>query len=93
MRNLAVRRQLPMLGPMNVAGIPYRTIWPEPDGNAVGIIDQTLLPHRFATVRLSTPAAVAQAIRDMLVRGAPLIGAAGAYGLALAIRHDPCTLR
>ncbi|MBK8478009.1 MAG: S-methyl-5-thioribose-1-phosphate isomerase [Opitutaceae bacterium] len=74
---------------MNVAGIPYRTIWPDPGGSAVGIIDQTLLPHRFATARLSTLAEVAHAIRAMLVRGAPLIGATAAYGLALALRNDP----
>ncbi len=88
MRNLAVRPRLPMLGPVNVAGIPYRTIWPEPDGSAVGIIDQTRLPHRFVTARLSSAADAAHAIREMLVRGAPLIGATAAYGLALALRHD-----
>ena len=70
---------------MNVAGKPCRTIWP----TAVRIIDQTLLPHRFATVRLATAAEVARAIRTMQVRGAPLIGAAGAWGLALALRADP----
>ena len=74
---------------MNVAGKPCRTIWPEPDGAAVRIVDQTLLPHCFATVRLGTAAGVAHAIRTMQVRGAPLIGAAGAYGLALAIQADP----
>jgi len=78
-----------MLGPVNVAGIPYRTIWPDPDGSAVSIIDQTLLPHRFATVRLAALPAFAHAIREMLVRGAPLIGATAAYGLAVALRHDP----
>ncbi len=77
-----------MLGPVNVAGIPYRTIWPEPDGSAVGIIDQTRLPHRFATARLASATDAAHAIRDMLVRGAPLIGATAAYGLALALRRD-----
>ena len=78
-----------MLGSVNVAGIPYRTIWPDPGGAAVGIIDQTLLPHQFATARLTTLADVTHAIRTMLVRGAPLIGATAAYGLALALRHDP----
>ncbi len=77
-----------MLGPVNVAGIPYRTIWPEPGGTAVGIIDQTALPHRFATVRLASADDAAHAIRDMLVRGAPLIGATAAYGLALGLRRD-----
>ncbi len=75
-----------MLGCVNVAGIPYRTIWPEPDGAAIGVIDQTGLPHRFATVRLASLADVARAIREMLVRGAPLIGATAAYGLALGLR-------
>ncbi len=89
MRSLAVEPALPMLAPVNVAGIPYRTIWPDPGGNAVGIIDQTLLPHRFSTTRLSSLAEVAHAIRAMLVRGAPLIGATAAYGLALGMRHDP----
>ena len=74
---------------MNVAGIPYRTIWPEPDGSAVGIIDQTRLPHRFETVRLSSLDDAAHAISAMLVRGAPLIGATAAYGLALALRRNP----
>ncbi len=72
---------------MKVAGKPMRTIWAEPDG-AVGIIDQTLLPHQLATVRLETPEAAAHAIRAMLVRGAPLIGATAAYGMALAMRRD-----
>jgi methylthioribose-1-phosphate isomerase len=89
MRVLAVRRRLAMLGFVNVAGIPYRTIWPEPDGAAVGIIDQTLLPHRFATVRLAALPDFVRAIRGMLVRGAPLIGATAAYGLAVALQHDP----
>jgi len=73
---------------VNVAGKPLRTIWPESDGSAVRIIDQTLLPHQFATVRLATCAAAVHAIRTMQVRGAPLIGATAAYGLALALRAD-----
>ena len=77
-----------MLGLVNVAGIPYRTIWPDPSGSAVGIIDQTQLPHKFATARLTTLDEAAHAIRAMLVRGAPLIGVTAAYGLALALRHD-----
>ena len=74
---------------MKVDGKPYRTIWLEPDGWAVGIIDQTRLPHRFETRRLETLEDAAHAIRAMLVRGAPLIGVAAAYGLALALRRDP----
>ncbi len=74
---------------MRVDGRPQRTIWLEPDGWAVGIIDQTRLPHDFVTVRLETVEQAAHAIRDMLVRGAPLIGATAAYGMALAMRSDP----
>jgi methylthioribose-1-phosphate isomerase len=73
---------------VNVAGNPFRTIWPEPDGNTVRIIDQTLLPHQFATLRLASGDEAGHAIRTMQVRGAPLIGATAAYGLALALRHD-----
>ena len=67
----------------------YRTIWPTPDGMAVEIIDQTLLPHRFETTRLTGVDAAAEAIRTMQVRGAPLIGATAAYGVGLALREDP----
>ena len=73
---------------MKVAGKDMRTIWVESDGESLGIIDQTLLPHRFATVRLKTLADAAHAIKSMQVRGAPLIGAAAAYGLWLALRED-----
>src|SRR5690242_16815808 len=72
---------------MNVSGNPMRTIWRESDG-AVGIIDQTRLPHELATARLQTLDEAAHAIRAMLVRGAPLIGATAAYGVALAMRAD-----
>lgn len=74
---------------MNVGGIPYRTIWLADDGWTVEIIDQTRLPHEFETVALSTMEEAAHAIRAMLVRGAPLIGATAAYGMALAMRADP----
>ena len=73
---------------MNINGHHYRTIWPTPDGKAVEVIDQTKLPHRFETRRLSTMEEAAHAIRAMIVRGAPLIGATAAYGLALALRED-----
>ena len=65
-----------------------RTIWVEPDGWSVGTIDQSLLPHRFETVRMTTVEDVARAITTMQLRGAPLIGAAAAYGIALALRTD-----
>jgi methylthioribose-1-phosphate isomerase len=66
----------------------YRTIWPSDDGSAVEIIDQTLLPHVFEIRRLETADDAAEAIRTMRVRGAPLIGATAAYGLALALGDD-----
>jgi len=70
-------------------GKPMRTIGLEPDGWSVGVIDQTVLPHRFASVRLTTLDDAARAISTMQVRGAPLIGAAAAYGVCLALRADP----
>jgi methylthioribose-1-phosphate isomerase len=73
---------------MKIDGKQMRTIWVESDGASLGIIDQTLLPHRFATVRLATLADVARAIVTMQVRGAPLIGVSAAYGLWLALRAD-----
>ncbi|MFS2013563.1 S-methyl-5-thioribose-1-phosphate isomerase [Azospirillum sp. CT11-132] len=72
---------------MRIDGTAYRTIWPDGEG-AVAIIDQTRLPHDFAVVRLTSLEEAAHAIRAMLVRGAPLIGAAAAYGVALALRAD-----
>ncbi len=73
---------------MKVDGKAMRSIWLEPDGWSVGVIDQTVLPHRFATARLATLDEAAHAIRSMLIRGAPLIGAAAAYGMCLALRAD-----
>jgi methylthioribose-1-phosphate isomerase len=73
---------------MKVDGKAMRSIWLEPDGWSVGVIDQTVLPHRFATVRLATVEEAAHAIRAMVIRGAPLIGAAAAYGVCLALRAD-----
>lgn len=73
---------------MQIDGIPYRTIWLADDGWGVEIIDQTRLPYEFEIVRLDTMKEAARAIFDMLVRGAPLIGATAAYGMALAMRED-----
>jgi methylthioribose-1-phosphate isomerase len=73
---------------MKVDGKQMRTIWVESEGTAIGVIDQTLLPHRFATVRLATLEDAARAIKTMQVRGAPLIGATAAYGVWLALRAD-----
>jgi methylthioribose-1-phosphate isomerase len=74
--------------PMKVDGKPWRTIWLEPDGWSVGVIDQTRLPHRFTTKRLTTLAEAADAIAGMVIRGAPLIGATAAYGMCLALRVE-----
>jgi methylthioribose-1-phosphate isomerase len=73
---------------MKVDGKAMRSIWLEPDGWSVGVIDQTALPHRFATARLTTLEEAAHAIRAMVIRGAPLIGATAAYGVCLALRAD-----
>ena len=72
---------------MRVDGEDFRTIWLAADGD-VEVIDQTRLPHRFEILTLRTGAEAAQAIRGMVVRGAPLIGATAAYGIALAMRED-----
>ena len=74
---------------MKVNGVPYRTIWLADDGWVVEIIDQTRLPHAFVTARLETMEDAAHAVFDMLVRGAPLIGATAAYGICLAVNRDP----
>ena len=72
---------------MKINGTPYRTIWPTADNAAVEIIDQTRLPHIFTTLRMDNMRDAERAIRDMQVRGAPLIGVTGAYGVALSMRH------
>jgi methylthioribose-1-phosphate isomerase len=74
---------------VNVNGRPMRTIWPAGDGRSVEIIDQRLWPHELKIERLATLDAAATAIRTMQVRGAPLIGVAAAYGVALAMAEDP----
>jgi len=74
---------------VKVNGVPYRTIWLADDGWVVEIIDQTRLPHAFVTARLETMEDAAHAVFDMLVRGAPLIGATAAYGICLAVNRDP----
>jgi len=66
-----------------------RTIWRAADGRSVEIIDQRLLPHELVIARLATLEDAARAIKDMAVRGAPLIGATTAYGVALAVATDP----
>jgi methylthioribose-1-phosphate isomerase len=64
----------------------FRTIWATEDGY-VEVIDQRKLPHEFVTVRLETYDDAEEAIKEMTVRGAPLIGATAAYGIYLAVRE------
>src|ERR1019366_5511458 len=73
---------------MKVDGRHVRSIWLEPDGFTVSAIDQRRLPHHFVVAQLAPCEAAADAIASMLVRGAPLIGATAAYGMALAMRAD-----
>lgn len=74
---------------MKINGTPYRSVWVnEKDGWSIHIFDQTRLPFSLDILRLTTQQEVAHAIRTMQVRGAPLIGAVAAYGLALALRQD-----
>ncbi len=72
---------------MNVDGVPYRTVWLE--GGVVRMINQHLLPHRFAIIDLPTHRHTADAIRTMIVRGAGAIGAAAGYGMAQVALEAP----
>jgi methylthioribose-1-phosphate isomerase len=74
---------------MKIDGTAYRSVWREGRERAVRIFDQTRFPYALEILRLADAAAVAEAIRTMRTRGAPLIGACGAYGLALALDEDP----
>ena len=78
---------------MKINGTPTRTIRPAGDGKGVDIIDQTKLPHALVWTRLDTLEDAARAIKDMLVRGAPLIGATAGYGMALALGSDASDAR
>jgi methylthioribose-1-phosphate isomerase len=73
---------------MKVDGKHFRSVWLDPDGWSVVAIDQRRLPHQFVVARLTNWVEAAEAIRSMLVRGAPLIGATAAYGMALAMHED-----
>jgi methylthioribose-1-phosphate isomerase len=73
---------------MKVGGVHRRNVVPAPDGRSIEIIDQRALPHAVVTTSLGTLEDVARAIREMWVRGAPLIGAVAAYGLCFAVRED-----
>ena len=74
---------------MLVDGEYYQSIWREPKTGAISIIDQRWLPHEFSIQQLSSAQDAVIAIRDMWVRGAPLIGVTAAYGLAIAMAEDP----
>ena len=73
---------------MKVGGRHFRSIWLEPDGFSVNAIDQRRLPHEFVVAAIANAQAASEAISSMLVRGAPLIGATAAFGMALAMRDD-----
>ncbi len=73
---------------MKIGGVATRSIWLEPNGWSVGIFDQRKLPWAVEKMRITTPEEAAHAISDMATRGAPMIGAVAAYGLALALRQD-----
>lgn len=73
---------------MNVNGRPYRTIWLADDGMSVRVIDQRRLPHEFVMLDLRTLDDALVAIKEMAVRGAPLIGATAAFAVALSLRAD-----
>ena len=70
---------------MKIEGKEYRTIWFDEKSGSVKIIDQTKLPHQFIIKDLKTANDAIDAIKNMEVRGAPLIGATAAYGLVLSI--------
>ncbi len=74
---------------MKINGDDYRSIWAGENDAFAGVIDQTLLPHKFTPIELRSLQDAETAIRDMWVRGAPLIGATAAYGVALEMRRDP----
>ena len=73
---------------MRIEGKEYRTIWFDEQNQSVKIIDQTKLPHKFVIKDLKTYQDAVVAIKDMEVRGAPLIGATAAYGIVLAIKEN-----
>jgi methylthioribose-1-phosphate isomerase len=74
---------------MKVGGDHFRSIWFDDESGTVKIIDQRWLPHEFRVVELNTLEEFATSIRDMWVRGAPLIGATAAYGVAVQMKEDP----
>ena len=73
---------------MQINGKAFRTIWFDEKDQAVKIIDQTKLPHKFEIKNLKTVKDTINAIKTMEVRGAPLIGATAAYGIVLAVTEN-----
>jgi len=77
---------------MKIDGVSYRSVWVDrDDGWSIRIFDQTKLPWTIEVLRLADEDQAARAIRSMQTRGAPLIGAVAAYGVALALRKDAST--
>ena len=74
---------------MKVGEKHYRSLWADESQRVGHIIAQARLPHVFETATIASAEAMAEAIRGMRVRGAPLIGVAAAYGIALAVARDP----
>ena len=74
---------------MLVNAVPYCSIWRNQKNGSVNIIDQRWVPHEFSIQQLSSTNDAMVAIRDMWVRGAPLIGVTAAYGMAIAMAEDP----
>jgi len=74
---------------MKIKGTHYRSVWVAEDGHTVEVLDQTKLPFEVAVIQLTSLELAAQAIKEMWIRGAPLIGAVAAYGVALAMRQNP----
>jgi methylthioribose-1-phosphate isomerase len=73
---------------MRIDGRDHRTIWVAEDGRTVRALDQTNLPHALEIIDLRSLEDAARAIETMQVRGAPLIGATAAYGVAVAMLED-----
>jgi methylthioribose-1-phosphate isomerase len=71
--------------------LSLRTIWWDSEKRAVAMIDQTLLPERLETIEVDSIDGLCEAILALRVRGAPALGAAGAYGVALAAARSAAT--
>ena len=74
---------------MRVKGKNYKSIWLDRKKEAVIAIDQRLLPHQFKLLFLKNIKDIKKAIKEMVVRGAPLIGVTAAYGIYLSMKKDP----